>query len=510
MTSSTNQDKSTNNSAVTGNVSGTDLGAAASAWTAAYMVPSTPKFKYLGVEDPFEMDEDALFEEIAGCGVPLLEAGVCLARGRSYGSPLALIARMTTLASCSRPKVSVATEIGSRPIPLNFLYSFAAPSGLGKGNTMGAPLRVESPLQGYRTVTAASGEALIAEFFDTVPAADGKGKEISQHDEPVIAVWNEIDQFTAKSSGEASTLDTIMRSLWSGERVGDKSISRMKAGFGCQLEENSYTFNGIIGAQLTRAGKLLDDETGGLLQRIIWMPLTDTDAPSRAEARTYRARLETILGLPAGACDRRAPSLTVWGPGGAVTLEEEIHDILFNDRQAYLNGTSEASELDTHNNNNRVRLAVVFAAWVAGPGKPVHVDMAAWHWAGCMLAISKKTRELCKAAQEVAKLGVSTDKGKTLADIEAAKKAALDAKQRKSVDACKRRLVEIASEHETDTGDPAQSSTFTARLSTAQRKVFTLALKELVVEDALKEVVSSSNLKLYPTGSHADQYMDAA
>lgn len=394
--------------------------------THSYMLPSKVKFAYIDDgEDPKFLADDELYAEIMECGLPITRLLAKIARGYQKGNPIALLSKAIAVSASDNPKASILTGIGSRPIPLNFLFCLVGPSGLGKGITLDTPMKGATPLAGYRVVTPASGEALIAEFFDTVPAADGKGTETQRHEEPVWANWAEIDHLAAKSGNINATLDAIMRSLFSGEGVGDSSISRKKANIGCILEKDSYRFVLFVGAQPDHAGVLMEDETGGTLQRLLWFPLVDSDAPETpADIRAYRTALENDLGMPKDSLRFKPPTLSMWGPG-EITLSSDIEDLLLIQRGAVIRMEEHVDPLNTHANNLRMRLAAVFAGWRAGHGNPAVIDNEAWWWAGCLMEISNRVRRDCKDAAKHAKSKGNKDAGKGAAEREVAREAEL-------------------------------------------------------------------------------------
>lgn len=389
-----------------------------------YMRPCTPVFKYINEVEldgtpcsPFDMCEDQLVEEIMGCGVPLLEIALLMARGYQKGNPVALMSKMLGVAACDAPTASVMTTIGSRPIPLNLMVCLVGVSGMGKGITLDAPITTANPMSGFRVTTPASGESLISAFFDTVPTADGRGNDTVRHSEPVWANWGEIDQLAAKSGNANSTLDATLRSLWTGENAGDESITRKKSGFGCIVEGGTYRFVMYVGAQPDHAGVLLEDATGGTLQRLLWFPLYDDDALELSgEIQAHRRRLEAALGLPKYRL-RDAPStLAVWGPRAGISVSQAILDTLTQDRGRLLKRLETVDPLDTHQNNLRLRLAAIFAGWVAGIGNPAVVNEAAWYWAGCVVAYSKVVRKECVDAAEAKKSTEANKAGRTDAE----------------------------------------------------------------------------------------------
>ncbi|MCB1257208.1 MAG: hypothetical protein KDB26_08895 [Microthrixaceae bacterium] len=427
MTQEQDQGKSAPNSGTSGN-------AASSMQVAAdtYNKPCTPQFAYIDDgEEPHLLAVSELYAEVMQCGVPLLEIFEAQARGYQFGNPLGVLAKGIATAMCDAPTASVATGVGSRPAPLNSQTLYVAPSGVGKGLSMDAPMVCANPMGGYRRDAApASGEAFINMFYEQVPAADGKGVETVRHRDPVWVAWGEIDGLTAKASNASSTLDNVMRSVWSGESVGDASITRQKSGIGCFLEEGSYRSVISIGAQRDHLTHILADETGGTLQRCLFIPIADEDAPEKcADMDAYCRKLYRLIGRTAGVDLDRAPIIAVWGPGHGITVDPAIREEIKEHRAKVIKGTIEVDPLDTHANNLRARLAAVFAGWIAGQGNPAVVDRNTWWWAGCLMAISRSLREELREEAQKTKTKVARDAGKSDAERWDARQEALRAKE---------------------------------------------------------------------------------
>lgn len=478
------------------------------------MLASTPSFKFIKDAagkwcDPNKLTQAQLYTEIMECGIPLLNLIAKIARGFQTGNPTASLAKALGTAACDAGKVIIHTGMGTRPIPLNFMFCLVGPSGLGKGMTLDTPMTVVHPMGGYRNVTPASGEALIAEFFDEVPTADGKGKETVRHYDPVVAHWNEIDAFAAKAGNSNSTLDGVLRSLFSGERVGDSSISRMKAGIGCILEENSYRFVMYVGSQPDHAGVLLEDATGGTLQRLLWFQLADPDAPEcdededdddvPNEVDLHKAEVERILGHPAGHLDNRsAPAINVWGPSNGVIISKQISRILRAQRSRALRASKDLDPLDGHANNLRIRLAAIFAGWRAGQGNLAVVDREAWHWAGCVTALSRITREMCVESAAAQKTVNAQDAGKSDAERFMAREATIDYLKEKDVADAEAKIIENATKiigastwlkkPRPDPSKPATGTELYGALSKKQQKHYKEALKRATDSGALTPV----------------------
>lgn len=479
------------------------------------MKPSKVKFQYIDSGEKLEhLTPEDLHTEIMECGIPLLDLIVKMARGYQKGNPVALLSKAVGIAACDADKVTVATGIGGRPLPLNFMFCLVGPSGLGKGITLDAPIVMATPLRGYHPVTPASGEILIASFFETVPSADGKGTETQRHDEPVWVSWGEIDAFAAKSGNSNSTLDAIMRSLWSGEAAGDASISRKKSGIGCRVEENSYRFVMYVGAQPDHAGALLEDKTGGTLQRLLWLPIPDDDAPeTTAAVNAVKRALEKALGDPPMSLQLKPPTLAVWGPVAGVDVDQAVLDIMTENRSRLLRGVDEPDPLDAHRDNLRTRLAAVFAGWRAGIGNRAVIDREAWWWAGCVLEYSRRTREVCTVAAARKKKGEAREAGETDAQRFFAREDEIDRLHRSAADEVKPKILEAISgavgkqiwcgQPRRDPSKPATGSEIKRYLSKKHRVHFDTGIEELIDNQAVV-VVQDGTVQRYEVHPDAD------
>lgn len=459
-----------------------------------YMLPSTPTFTYIDDgEDASLLADDELYTEVMGCGVPLLNIAIAMARGYMKGNPLAVMSKMIGTAACDAPGVSIPTGIGSRPAPLNLMFCLVGPSGVGKGTSLDAPIVVAHPMGGYRITTPASGEALISAFFETVPSADGKGTETVRHRDPVWVSWGEIDAFAAKSGGNASTLDAHMRSLFTGERVGDESITRMKSGIGCILEAGSYRFVMYVGAQPDHAGVLLDDETGGTLQRLLWLPILDEDAPEDLDgAVEYRKELANLLGVPETRTETSSPNVAVWGPSDGFTVDTDILRVMMKRRSSILRGETEVNPLDTHIDNLRIRLALIFASWIAGVGNPAHVGKEAWWWACCLVEISRRTRGYCMDAAANKKKRTATDAGKTDAERFMAREAEIAKAERIRTDKLRDKIVDRLR----DSGTLKHRDLQNAVTNSSNRKLFVAAV-QLAIDGGDVETYMDGRAQIY-------------
>lgn len=379
--------------------------------------------------DPCDLEDDELFDEIfVKPGLNLLTNIVMLARGYQHGSPRGVLAKALIISALSEPETTFYT--GMATAPLNLQIGFVGASGRGKGRAMSAPIL---PVNGasWRKDTPASGEALISKFFDTDFNEETKKYEAVRHNDGVWAEWAEIDGYAAKAGksngtqtggGSSATLDSHIRSLVTGESVGDSSISRDKQGIGSRLESLSYRFIVTLGVQPTRAHPLLKDGGGGTLQRTLWIGVTDPQCPRTAtEIRAVRAKLAKRLGMASTPDD--APILRVVGPAKVEVLRH-IQDRIIEDAATVSSGSDDIADDDTHMNNLAIRLAAIYGAWVAYekrasvPSVPQFgggtmpqsitsvIDDEAWRWAQCFVEMSRRDRD---SISHCAKKSVSKD-----------------------------------------------------------------------------------------------------
>ncbi|TXH09158.1 MAG: hypothetical protein E6R04_08970 [Spirochaetes bacterium] len=403
------------------------------------------------LDNPADLDDSELFDELfVKPGLDLLTNIPLLARGYQFGSPRAVLCKALIVSALSEPQTCFYTGIAKTP--LNLQIGFVGKSGRGKGRAMSATIK---PANGavWRKETAASGETLISKFFDMEYDEVLKKNVAIRHADPIWADYPEIDGYAAKAGksngtsnggSSASTLDSHIRSLITGEAVGDTSLSREKAGTGSRLAEFSYRFCVTLGVQPARAHPLLKDGGGGTLQRTIWADVIDPDIPRTAvEIRAVRDQLARRLGLPNTPDD--APYLQVVGPA-QVIVQPHIQDRILEDFATISSGSDEIADEDTHANNLTIRLAAIFAGWAAHERQPRHtgtqfgggmrpvsvtavVDDAAWRWAKCFMELSRRSRATIEKTARVTMTKEMHERGAEDAARQIARDRALEAQK---------------------------------------------------------------------------------
>jgi hypothetical protein len=209
------------------------------------------------------------------------------ARARRVG-PLAVLGAALARVIAACPSNYVLPPIVGGVGSLNIAINLVGPSGLGKGTAH----------------TAAGGAIDLSGFRDTVSGDSklltwglGSGEGIAhiyavyekKKDEPgglkrvrdsVLFLCLEIDTMTALGNRQSATLLPKIREAWSGEEISFGYADTAKR---LKIEEQSYRFCLISGVQPERAAGLLADVSGGMPQRMVWLP---TDAPDVSDTRS--------------------------------------------------------------------------------------------------------------------------------------------------------------------------------------------------------------------------------
>lgn len=376
-----------------------------------------------GTPSPRDLADGELFDEVfVKPGVPLMRRMVLMARGWQTGSPWAMLGKAFGVAVCDQPKTSVYSDL-TAAAPLNLLIGFVGVSGMGKGLTMGAPLAPMSqrpppstgPVVGgapintvgttIRFAHPASGEQLVTEFFDTVAdPSDPSGKSMvaRQHDDPVWADWPEIDAMAAKMRVSAATLEAFLRSVFSGESFGDKSLGRAKMGLGQVVAPRSYRCVVTVGVQPSRAAALIRDGGGGTVQRYLFLPVDDPEALDVDDLLPARQQLCRSMGAPIPN-DRSTPPPRLYIPGpAAVEVSPEVMDHISATRASVLRQDGMVDPEDTHRINLQTRVAAILGGWAGPPGGKVVIDDDLWWWSGCVMERARRTRLEIVAAADAA------------------------------------------------------------------------------------------------------------
>jgi hypothetical protein len=157
---------------------------------------------------------------------------------------------------------------------------------------------------------------------------------------------------------------------------------------------------------------LVRDGGGGTVQRIIFLGIDDEDAPEVRDLLGIRRELCQRLGVPLPTTLKTLPPhIAVHGPASADLHDDVVLDML-ETRGKVLRGGGVVDAADTHRDNNRIRLAAIYAAWKRTPGTAVTVMLDDWYWADAVLEHSRRQRLSIIAAADSADTDEARTRGK--------------------------------------------------------------------------------------------------
>lgn len=306
---------------------------------------------------------------------PVLQHTLNLARARRVGPWAVLGNAMARAIAVIPPSVALPGVVGGR-MSLNLFVASVGPSGGGKGGADAASM---------------AGITFSGSPVDLVPLGSGEGVGRTfrpvgtKPDEPnpitaAVLTCPEIDSLTALTNRQGSTLSAELRKLYSGENLGFGNAGKDTRNI---VAAHTYRACLIAGVQPLRSAPLLGSSDGGLMQRFVWLPTSDPDAP-----------------------DNPPPDPGVWEvavPAWQRATDGSPHDLEIPDvarraivahRLAVLREESGVDPADGHMMLCRLKVAV---ALMALDGRTV-VSGEDWRLSGYVMDVSAWTRERCRRA----------------------------------------------------------------------------------------------------------------
>jgi hypothetical protein len=275
---------------------------------------------------------------------------------------------------------------------LNLFVGLVGPSGSGKGAAESVATDALH-VGAIRTARIASGEAIAHVYKKRTKA----GAEPDWRDDSHAALISvpEIDRLAGQAARQGATIMADLRSAWSGELLGQVAADSTRS---IPLEAHQYRLSLVAGIQPARAGCLLDDSDGGTPQRFLWMPATDTEAPTMAPeeppTRTWTA--PSVSGLV--------------GIGGAyMDVCDTARETILGARLAALRG--EGDPLDGHALLARLKTAAALALL----DRRLEVTGEDWRLGGIVAQKSAATRGRVVATLERAVREKSRKKAEAVA-----------------------------------------------------------------------------------------------
>lgn len=288
---------------------------------------------------------------------------------------LVLGAAVTATLAATPPLVRTPGYVGT-PASLNTFIAAVGPSSAGKTTAVDVALERVLPAAVREAITVrnpSSGEGIAALFVKV----DSKGEQTQLRDR-VLSVVDEIATLAAQQGRSGSTLDSYLRSAWSGAALSQNGaeLSRQR-----NLPAHSYRFCMIVGVQPASAHHLTDDHGQGTPQRFLWLPaldphLPDDDTPEPA-VNPFTGWRRTRFNLA---------NILPGDPAAGFPLPDHVGDLVKTNRRERQRGNVDA--LDGHALLARIKLAIGLAVLHSQD----HVDDTLWNVTGHILDVSDATR----------------------------------------------------------------------------------------------------------------------
>jgi Bifunctional DNA primase/polymerase, N-terminal len=192
------------------------------------------------------------------------------ARGRMTSPWAVLGVALARVLTTVPPYVVLPPTIGTQA-SLNLFVALVGASGMGKGAAEGAAADSLDVGEDVFTATVGSGEG-VAHLYSHWTAKTGVVRDRSA----VLFTIPEVDILTALGSRVGSTILSVLRSAFSGEKLGFSNASKERT---LPLDRHTYRLCLVLGVQPERAATLMNDADGGTPQRFLWLPTADPDIP---------------------------------------------------------------------------------------------------------------------------------------------------------------------------------------------------------------------------------------
>ncbi|WP_222267413.1 hypothetical protein [Modestobacter marinus] len=338
------------------------------------------------------------------------------ARARGV-APLAVLGVALARVVAATPVGYLLPPLVGGPGSLNLFVALVGPSGAGKGAARAAA-EDALDLAGWRdgldgstvlhTPDVGSGEGVVHQYARWQKKDGQEG--VAQVRESVLFDVPEIDQATAVSSRQGSTLMPVLRKAWSGEALSFAYADPTKR---LHVRAHSYRMALTAGVQPGRAGALLDDADGGTPQRFLWMPVTDPDMPRERPAEPQ----PWTVPLPGRQATGRAVVFVCAEARDAIT---EAH---------WRRSRGEGNALDGHALYAQLKVAAALAD-LDGHLGAAGVTVEDWQLAGLLMDVSDATRtgvqaELRRSATEANKARAEADAVREIVKTETVEAAAV-------------------------------------------------------------------------------------
>lgn len=230
---------------------------------------------------------------------------------------------------------------------LNVIFGLVAASGGGKGvatREAEAVFTPSAPVRDSETRQLGSGEG-IAQNFIKDDAESSAAPEHQIAETSIRIDVPEVDSFGAVSDRKGSLLESELRKMWSSETLGQNNASKDTTRI---VPGHMYRCTAIVGVQPKRAEQLLTRDGGGTLQRFVFLPAIDPEAPDLLPDAPPTLLWESPY-PPA-----RSSTFTL------IKVSPDVKDELIQHRRQALRGTP--VHANGHRNLSQLKVAALFGA----------------------------------------------------------------------------------------------------------------------------------------------------
>jgi hypothetical protein len=272
---------------------------------------------------------------------------------------------------------------------LNQLIASVGRSGLSKGESHQLAAEVATwpqKIDGPVYLPLGSGEGISATYAAMMKDDQKQWVMVRLAWSAIFAV-TEIDRLAALMGRRAATIGGVLRSMWSGEPIGEANASEERRRY---VPRHGYRAGVVVHVQPGRAGALLnaDEAAAGTPQRVLWLPASDPGIPDTAPPAPA-----PILWSPHEDITLAAADLDTAGMDQLGSLPLTVMPVCpaaraMIDRAAVARHRGEAGALDGHALLVREKLAAVLAAFLGR----FEVTDEDWQLAGHLMAVSDATR----------------------------------------------------------------------------------------------------------------------
>jgi hypothetical protein len=218
------------------------------------------------------------------------------AQSRAVSADVVLHAILARIAGAAKHTIKLPPVVATRA-SLSYFAAVVGPPDSGKSSPYGVA-RDLFPVGDHvmDSLPIGSGEGIVEVLFDLVKEPDDDGKLVNvkrQVKYNAIVFIDEGKSLAALSARSGSTLLDTLRSIWSGQTLGQTNASNERKRI---VPAGQYSYGLVMGLQPTMAGALLDDVAAGTPQRFSWAWAIDPTIPDTA---TWPGPLALTLPGPA-------------------------------------------------------------------------------------------------------------------------------------------------------------------------------------------------------------------